>query len=271
LIVLFGVISLIKLPDRDRGVVWELPILFQDPHLLVLSKPSGPDLSPHPGQAELSALLPLLHSSIAACKPWAKELNLDYLMPAHRPEAQTSGVTIFARSRDVLNVLASQFSTGAARFAHLALVRGGPPESRFEITARLSPHPDHPGQMRVDSKQGNRYRTECEVVERFRGYSLLRCLPSPGRPGQIGAHLRHARFPLVGDPYRGGAGIFLSQLKRDYEPKKDQEERPLIGRSALHLETVELQHPVGGDPLSVTAPLARDLGVALKYLRRFAG
>ena len=108
-------------------------------------------------------------------------------------------------------------------------------------------------------------------MERFRGYSLLQCVPSPGRPGQIGAHLRHARFPLVGDPYRGGAGIFLSQLKQTYEPKKGQEERPLIGRAALHLETIELQHPVGGAPLSVAAPPAKDLTVALKYLRRFAG
>ena len=73
---------------------------------------------------------------------------------------------------------------------------------------------------------------------------------SPGKPGQITAHLRHARHPLVADPDRGGAGIFLSQLKRDYEPKKGQEERPLIGRPALHLETVELQHPVRG-PITI--------------------
>ena len=76
--------------------------------------------------------------------------------------------------------------------------------------------------------------------------------------------------PLVADPDRGGAGLFLSQLKRDYVPKKGQEERPLIGRPALHLETVQLQHPATGEPLLLTTPLARDFGVALKYLRRYA-
>ena len=76
---------------------------------------------------------------------------------------------------------------------------------------------------------------------------------------------------MVGDPYRGGAGIFLSQLKRDYEAKKGQEERPLIGRLALHLEKLELPHPVSGEPLNVVAPPAKDFSVASKYLRRFAG
>jgi 23S rRNA-/tRNA-specific pseudouridylate synthase len=153
---------------------------------------------------------------------------------------------------------------------YLALVRGGAPQDKFDLNTRLVPHPDRPGQLRSDSKNGKRYVTRCEVLERFRGYTLLRCLPHPGQPGQITAHLRHARLPLVADPDRGGAGLFLSQLKRDYEPKKGQPERPLIGRPALHLETMELRHPLTGAALVITAPLPKDFDVALKYLRRFA-
>jgi 23S rRNA pseudouridine1911/1915/1917 synthase len=264
------VTTVIKLADRERGVVWELGIVLVDPHLLVLNKPAGPDVHPPHGDPECVALLPLLHRAVAEARPWAKAMGLEYLVAPHRPEAQTSGVLVLARSREVLDVLAGQFASGSARQEHWALVRGGPSETQFELDAKLVPHPDRPGQMRSDSKRGKRYRTRCEVLERFRGYTLLRCTPSPGRPGQITAHLRHARLPLVADPDRGGAGLFLSQLKRDYVPKKEQEERPLIGRPALHLETVQLQHPVTGDPLLLTAPLARDFGVALKYLRRFA-
>lgn len=263
--------NLIKLADRDRGVVWELPILYCDPQVLALSKPAGPDLNAHPDHPDIPALLPLLHDAIASGKPWAVKLDLDFLSPAHRLEPQTSGVLLLARSQTVLVELTRQFGSLAVRQHYLALVRGGPPETCFELNTRLSPHPDHPGQMRTDSKQGKRCRTQCEVLERFRGYSLLRCLPTSGRPGQIGAHLRHARFPLVADPYRGGSGLFLSQLKRDYELKKGQEERPLIGRAALHLEEIELEHPVGGEALRVTAPPVKDFAVGLKYLRKFAG
>lgn len=265
-----GVSRPIKLADRDRDIVWELPVLFHDPHLLALNKPAGLALNPHPGQTDVSALLPLLHGGIAAEKPWAREMQLDFLMPLHRLETDTSGVLVLARTREVLTSLAHEFGRETTRQDYLALVRGGPPESQLELDAKLLPHPDHPGQMRSDSKRGRPCRTRCEVVERFRDYSLLKCFPTPGRPGQIAAHLRHARIPLVLDPYRGGAGIFLSQLKEDYERKKGQEERPLIGRLALHLEKVELPHPVGGEPLVLIAPLAKDFTVALKYLRRFA-
>ena len=262
--------TVIKLADRERGVVWEMGIAFLDSHLLVLNKPAGPDVHPLHGDSESVALLPLLHQAVAEGRPWAKAMGLEYLRAAHRPEAQTSGVLVLARSREVLTALAGQFASGSARQEHWALVRGGPSEAQFELDARLVPHPERPGHMRSDSKRGKRCHTRCDVMERFRGYTLLRCTPSPGRPGQVTAHLRHARLPLVADPDRGGAGLFLSQLKRDYVPKKGQDERPLIGRPALHLETVQLQHPETGDPLSLTAPLARDFGVALKYLRRFA-
>lgn len=262
--------TLIKLPDRDRGVVWKLPILFHDSHLLVLNKPAGLEITAQANPQDVSALLPLLHTAIADGRSWTKALELVDVMAAHRPEAQTSGVMILARNRPALESLGDQFGSGTVRQQYLALVRGGPGEKAFELDARLVLHPDRPGQMRSDSRRGKRYRTQCDVMERFRAYTLLQCVPSPGKSGQIAAHLRHARYPLVADPDRGGAGIFLSQLKSSYEPKKGQEERPLLGRPALHLETIELQHPVGGEPLSFTAPLAKDFTVALKYLRQFA-
>jgi 23S rRNA pseudouridine1911/1915/1917 synthase len=260
----------IKLPDRACGVVRELPILLLDDHLLIVNKPAGLAVTLSPEQPEPSALLPLLHDAVTHHKPWAVKMGLDYLMSAHRLEAQCTGVLILARSRDVLAVLADQFGSGQAQQQHLALVRGGPKENEFELTAKLVPHPDRPGQMKSDSKLGKSYRTRCEVLERFRHYTLMRCLPFPGRPGQIAAHLRHARLPLVADPDRGGAGLLLSELKRDYVPKKDQPERPLIGRPALHLESIRCTHPVNGSQLDISAPPPNDLAVALKYLRQFA-
>jgi 23S rRNA-/tRNA-specific pseudouridylate synthase len=262
--------NLIKLPDRACGVVRELPILFLDPHLLAVNKPAGIAVSLDPEQPEPSALLPLLHQAITDQKPWALKMELDYLMAVHRPDAQTSGVLLLARSREVREALAEALGSGKAPQQHLALVKGRPPEQEFELNAKLAPHPERPGQMRSDSKYGKSYRTRCEVRERFRDHTLLQCLPFPGHPGQITAHLRHARWPLVADPDRGGAGILLSQLKRDYVPKKGQPERPLLGRPALHLETVRLLHPVTGADLEITAPPPKDFTVTLKYLRQFA-
>ena len=48
-------------------------------------------------------------------------------------------------------------------------------------------------------------------------------------------------------------------------------ERPLIDRVALHAERLEINHPVTGASIVITAELPKDLRVALKYLRQFSG
>ena len=64
--------------------------------------------------------------------------------------------------------------------------------------------------------------------------------------------------------------MFLSEIKPGYRPGSDPE-RPLIGRTALHALRLMMTHPATQQPLTIEAPLPKDLQVALKYLRRFAG
>jgi hypothetical protein len=59
-------------------------------------------------------------------------------------------------------------------------------------------------------------------------------------------------------------------LKADYRPRRDEPERPLIGRVALHASSLGLPHPVTGEFLRIESPLPKDFQVALKYLDRFA-
>ena len=52
--------------------------------------------------------------------------------------------------------------------------------------------------------------------------------------------------------------------------KPGKEERPLLARVALHAEQLEINHPVTGQTVNITAPWPKDFMVALKYLRQFA-
>jgi RluA family pseudouridine synthase len=215
-------------------------------------------------------LMKLLHNGIAAGKPWARERGLNYLMNAHRLDFETSGVILLAKTKPALVALADLFGSEKPLKQYAALVQGTPAEDKFELDAPLAPHPVKTGLVRVDLKNGKRARTSFEVLERFSGWTLLRCVPLTGRTHQIRVHLRHAGLPIVGDELYGGKPLWLSRLKRDYRLKRGREEQPLISRVALHAEQLTLPHPVTGETLAITAPWPKDLKVAVKYLRQFA-
>jgi RluA family pseudouridine synthase len=266
-----AVSATIKLSSPATREFWEIPVVFEDAHLLVLDKPAGLLTAPDRNEPERPNLMGLLHDAIAAEKPWATERGLTYLNHAHRLDAETSGVILLAKSKPVLVALANQFGTDQPQAKYVALARGVPRAEQFEVEAKIAPHPLTPGLMRVDSRSGKRSKTLVNVVESFRDYVWLTCRPVTNRTHQIRVHLRHTGLPIVGDTIYDGKPLLLSRLKRDYRLKPGRTERPLLARAALHAEELTLVHPITGATVTFTAPLPKDLRVALKYLREHGG
>lgn len=262
--------SVIKLSSPATREFWELPILHQDESLLALDKPSGLLTSADRYDPSRPNLMKLLHAGITDAKSWAKERGLSYLMNAHRLDFEMSGIILLAKSKPVLVQLANLFGSEKPVKTCLALVQGCPEKDQFEVDAKLGPHPLKLGIVRVDSRHGKRARTQFEVSERFDGWTLLNCRPLTERTHQIRAHLRHLGLPIVADSVYGGKPLWLSRLKRDYHLKPGHEERPLMGRLALHAGKLTLPHPVTGQSITIEAPPPKDFAVSLKYLRRFA-
>ncbi len=260
----------IKISSPATQEFWEIPVLFEDDHLLALDKPPRLLTSPDAREPQRPSLMERLHAGIAAGKPWASGRGLNYLANVHRLDSDASGVLLLAKSKPVFIALANLFGAEKVTRTCVALVQGAPAEDRFDCTARLAAHPTPAGWVRVDERRGKRARTTFELLERFSGYTLLRCRMLTDRPHQVRAHLRHARLPVVGDALYGGAPLLLSRLKPNYHLKPDHTERPLIATAALHAEGLALVHPVTGAPLTLTAPWPKDLTVAVKYLRRYA-
>lgn len=263
----------IKLSSPATGQFWEIDVLREDEAILALNKPGDLLTSPDRYDAERPNLMKLLHRDVERGAPWAKSRGLDYLMNAHRLDFATSGVILLAKNKPALVELANQFGTEKPRKIYVALVRGLSAENEFSTDASLGPHPLQTGVVRVDVKNGKRSRTEFTVREKFTsaGCMLVECRPLTGRTHQIRAHLKHLRFPIIGDKVYGGPPLLLSSLKTDYRLKPGQTERPLIADVALHAEQLTLAHPVTGAELKINAPWPKDLTVAVKYLRRYSG
>ena len=262
--------STIKLSAPATHEFWEIPVLFEDEHLLALDKPVGLPAGPEHTDGERPNLLQLLHSAIADAKPWASERGLGYLMAANRLEAEASGVLLLAKSKAVLAALLNWSGSGVAGRKFLVLSIGSPAEESFRIDAKIARHPERAGLMRVDSQRGKRSRTDCRVVERFSGHTLLECEAFTEQLHQVRVHLRRARLPVAGDALYGGRPLLLSSLKPNFRLKPNHTEHPLLGRAAVHAVEGTLPHPVSGQTLSMSAPWPKDLRVAVKYLRIYA-
>ena len=263
----------IKLSSPATREFWEIPVLFEDEHLLALDKPAVLLTSPDPASPFRPDLMKLLHTAIADKKTWSRERNLDYLNNAHTLDAETSGVILLAKNKPAFVALANLFSSEKVMDKIcIALVRGEPLENKFEVDAKIAPHPVTPDLMRVDSKDGKQAKTKFAVLENFPryGYALLKCEPLTGRTHQIRVHASYAGFPIVGDQLYGGKPLWLSRLKKDYRLKPGREERPLISRVALHAEELQLPHPITNETVTIKSEWPKDLKVAVKYLRQFS-
>ena len=128
--------------------------------------------------------------------------------PAHRLDANTSGVLVLSRTRHFAGLLQPQFERGEIKKEYLARVQGHPPEDFFVNEAPISTTSGDVGSRCIDFENGMPSRTEFQVLQRFGdGTSLLLVRPLTGRTNQIRVHLWHLGWPILGDT------VYLPELK----------------------------------------------------------
>src|SRR5690349_14439394 len=140
----------IKLSSPASKEFWEIPVLFEDEHLLAINKPASLLTSPDRYDANRPNLMRLLHEGIAAAKPWARQRGLTYLSNAHRLDFETTGVMLLAKHKPALVKLADMFGAEKPLKVYVAIVQGSPEADEFEVDEPLAPHPTNVGPMRVD-------------------------------------------------------------------------------------------------------------------------
>ena len=131
--------EVIKLSSPATHEFWELPVLFEDDHLLALDKPARMLTSPDRYDPQRPNLMKLLHAGIERGVPWAKQRGLSYLMNAHRLDFETSGVILLAKTKSMLVALANLFGSGKTAKSYVALVHGNPVKTVLRGRCQIGP------------------------------------------------------------------------------------------------------------------------------------
>lgn len=209
----------------------DVEILYQDPHILLINKPSG-----------------LL--SLSGKKPQNKDsvhYRLVQQFPGctlvHRLDFGTSGIMLVARNKAINAALCQQFSQRAVSKVYTALLCGHLQDDDGVIDAAIAKDPALFPRMSINASQGKPARSRYRVIARFyqqqEGVTLpvtrVELTPETGRTHQLRIHCQYLGHPILGCDLYGGRLL----------PGTEAAPRLMLHASELHFV-----HPVSYEPVT---------------------
>ena len=198
-------------------------IVFVDDHVIVADKPAGLVTAPTP-ESDRGDLLDQL----------AKLYGEVYLV--HRIDLPTSGLLVFARTREANKKLGEAFKVHDIDREYRAVAIG-------VVAAHTIDRP-------VD---GKRAVTHVDVIEALAGATLVSARLETGRTHQIRLHLAGEGTPLAGDTQHGG------ERSRTFVPRAP--------RLALHAARLGFVHPASGERVTFESAMPAELAAWIARLR----
>ncbi|TFY97593.1 RluA family pseudouridine synthase [Ramlibacter humi] len=202
-------------------------LVHEDAACVVADKPAGLLCVPGRGEDKQDCLAARVQSLFA-----------DALV-VHRLDMATSGLCLFARGGEVQRRLSRAFAERQVGKTYVAVVAGRPAQDAGEIDLPLlADWPNRPRQ-KIDQEHGKPSRTRWRVLGPgpMPGSTRVELEPVTGRSHQLRVHLLAIGHPILGDTLYAPAGIAAA-----------------APRLLLHAQTLELAHPLSGEPMRWHAP-----------------
>lgn len=208
-------------------------VLFEDPHLLAVNKPSGLPTLPGGGFME-NTLLRLVQQQTPQANP------------VHRLGRATTGIVLFAKTSAAAATLFTNWNTPQIQKVYRAIAQNVAPQDHYEILTPIGlvPHPLI-GSVWAAHPRGKPSKSVADVISRTPVTTTFEVSLSSGRPHQIRIHLASIGHPLVGDPLYGVTG----------QPLENLPGLPGDGGYLLHAHYLKFPHPVTGNPMQLEAAL----------------
>ena len=213
----------------------KLDIVYEDSDLLVVNKPKG--MVVHPAAGNYTDTL--VNALMFHCKDSLSGIN-GVLRPGivHRIDKNTSGLLIVAKNDNAHRGLALQIKEHSFTREYLTIVYGNIKDDTGTVDAPIGRHPVDRKKMCVTDKNSKQAVTHYEVVERFNGYTMLRCKLETGRTHQIRVHMAYIGHPVAGDDVYGPKKVIKS-----------------LQGQCLHAQKIGFVHPVSGEYLEFSSDI----------------
>lgn len=249
--------------EESKIVPEDIPIdiVYEDDYLMLINKPY--DMVVHPaGRHHCGTVVNALAFHCQNLSQVNGPLKAGIV---HRLDRDTSGIMLTIKSDAVHSHIAMQFEKRSVKKEYLAVVEGELMFDSDEISLPIARHIIDSQKMAVRHDIGKEAVSIYEVIERFRGYTLVKVMPKTGRTHQIRVHMRAIGHPVVADfMYSSQESCYLSDL---LQKKREEGELPIIDRQALHAHRIEFFHPIHNKKMEFEVDLPDDISALVNTLR----
>jgi 23S rRNA pseudouridine1911/1915/1917 synthase len=210
----------------------KLKIIFEDSHLIVVEKKEGL-LTVSTGNSDETTAFSILKTHVKKSAPSNR------IFVVHRLDRETSGVIMFAKTKEVQMILQENWHRIITRRVYVALVEGSVAKEQDTIATWLT---ENEKSLKIHSSMidngGQEAITHYKRIKSNDKFSLLEIELETGRKNQIRVHMQGIGHPIVGDKKYGSTTSALNRL-------------------GLHARILAFYHPITTEVVSFETPVPR--------------